>query len=110
MKYSFASHLGMSPEVAYYIFNADEEADLSKGKGEYASLTIVVDRRPETGCHVFGDCNKNWMDFLKFEPKKRKDHSNFEAFKAATKKILIDHLKMKENHYFDDRRLSNFFD
>ena len=109
MKYSFASHLGISPEEAYDIFNADAEADLSKGKGEYASLITVVDRRPETGCRIFRLCDRNWMDFLKFEPKKRKEHSDFETYKAAAKKVLIDHVVMMESHYFDDRRLSDFF-
>lgn len=109
MKYHYASHLNVSPQVASNIFYADAEVEKMKGKGEYASVIIVVDRRPKTGCQVFKKCDENWMDFLKFEPKIKKDYSNFEIINRSIKNILIDHMIMMEHKYFDDRRLRDFW-
>jgi len=107
-KYSYAVSLNMSPAEAYNIFNADDETDIEE-KREYSSVIIVVDRRPKTGCHVFKDCNRNWMDFLKYESKKRKHYSNFEIFNSSVKIILKLCLRSSDSGYFDDQRLRLFF-
>jgi hypothetical protein len=109
MKYSFAPLPYISPEEAANIFYADAENDLLNGKGEYACVISVVDRRPEIGCSVFKECNENWMNFLKFEPKRKQDHSNYKTIKQTLMNIFIEHLIMEEHKYFDDRQLQRFF-
>ncbi len=109
IKYCFSANLNMNPDEVDAIFHADAETERAKGKGEYACNLIVIDRRPDTGCRVFKECNYHWMESLKFEPKRKKDHSNFRNVKKLAMQLLIESMIMMDSEYFEDHRLRDYF-